>query len=107
MSQVNIEVTFEPVPGNYCGAAGLIENVVLMGSPICSNNDAEWQAVKALVSGRLVNVYSKHDWVLGLIFRYKQYVASSTSRCLFRKKSCQCLNGIGSVAPCLALDKLR
>jgi hypothetical protein len=49
-------------------AYGLIESVVLMGSPIPANA-AEWHSMRAVVAGRLVNVYSENDSVLALLYR--------------------------------------
>lgn len=50
------------------GAFGLVENVVLMGSPVPANAET-WAAIRALVSGRVVNVYSENDMVLGFLYR--------------------------------------
>lgn len=49
-------------------AYGLIESVVLMGSPIPADA-AEWHSMRAVVAGRLVNVYSENDSVLALLYR--------------------------------------
>ncbi|KAK0639282.1 hypothetical protein B0T16DRAFT_432161 [Cercophora newfieldiana] len=46
----------------------LVENVVLMGTPAPSNA-ATWCAMKSVVSGRLVNVYSENDYILGFLYR--------------------------------------
>ncbi|KAL8118092.1 hypothetical protein AgCh_015850 [Apium graveolens] len=48
--------------------AGLIERVVLLGSPIAIQ-DENWEAVRKMVSGRFVNAYSTNDWTLGVAFR--------------------------------------
>jgi len=50
------------------GCSGIVETVVLFGAPV-SETTAEWDAVRQVVSCRLVNVYSENDWVLGLAFR--------------------------------------
>lgn len=47
---------------------GLVENVFLLGAPITSNAD-RWEKVVPLVAGRLVNVYSKTDWLMPWIHR--------------------------------------
>ncbi|KAK0705023.1 hypothetical protein B0H67DRAFT_498366 [Lasiosphaeris hirsuta] len=49
-------------------AFGLVENVVMMGTPAPSDADV-WCAMKAVVSGRLVNVYSQNDYILGFLYR--------------------------------------
>ncbi|KAJ6008471.1 hypothetical protein N7540_012447 [Penicillium herquei] len=49
-------------------AYGLVESVILMGSPTPS--DAEyWQRIRSVVSGRVVNVYSENDSVLAFLYR--------------------------------------
>ncbi|WOG95198.1 hypothetical protein DCAR_0414505 [Daucus carota subsp. sativus] len=48
--------------------AGLVERVVLLGSPIAIK-DENWEAVRKTVSGRFVNAYSTNDWTLGVAFR--------------------------------------
>lgn len=47
---------------------GIIENVYLIGAPVSSEKE-RWQPLKRIVAGRLVNAYSKSDWVLGLVHR--------------------------------------
>ncbi|KAK3343804.1 hypothetical protein B0T25DRAFT_308100 [Lasiosphaeria hispida] len=49
-------------------AFGLVENVVMMGTPAPSDADV-WCAMKSIVSGRLVNVYSQNDYILGFLYR--------------------------------------
>ncbi|KAI0461748.1 hypothetical protein LJB42_004821 [Komagataella kurtzmanii] len=49
-------------------AYGLVEDVILMGTPIVSRVD-ELALARATVSGRFVNCYSKTDWILGYLFR--------------------------------------
>jgi hypothetical protein len=49
-------------------AYGLIESVVFMGAPIPADA-AEWHSMRAVVAGRLVNVYSENDSVLALLYR--------------------------------------
>lgn len=49
-------------------AFGLVESVALMGTPAPS--DAKiWRALRSVVSGRLVNVYSENDYVLAFLYR--------------------------------------
>ncbi|AEO71629.1 uncharacterized protein THITE_2058773 [Thermothielavioides terrestris NRRL 8126] len=49
-------------------AFGLVENAVMMGTPAPSEPTA-WCAMKSVVSGRLVNVYSENDYILGFLYR--------------------------------------
>ncbi|KAL1842990.1 hypothetical protein VTJ49DRAFT_3467 [Mycothermus thermophilus] len=49
-------------------AFGLVENAVLMGCPAPSEPLA-WCAMKSVVAGRLVNVYSENDYILGFLYR--------------------------------------
>jgi hypothetical protein len=53
--QVRVEISFEPVAGDYTGAAGIVENVVLMGTPADSASEAGWAAAASMVAGRLVS----------------------------------------------------
>lgn len=48
---------------------GLIESVVMMGTPAPSESRV-WLTLKSVVSGRLVNVYSDHDYLLGFLCRF-------------------------------------
>ena len=47
---------------------GLIENVYLLGAPI-SCKPEKWKQIRPLVAGRMVNVFSKKDWLLPLLYR--------------------------------------
>lgn len=49
-------------------AFGLVESVVLMGTPAPSDA-AVWRAMRSVVSGRLVNVYSENDYILAFLYR--------------------------------------
>lgn len=49
-------------------AFGLVDTVVLMGSPVPSATE-NWALMRGVVSGRLVNVYAADDWVLGFLYR--------------------------------------
>lgn len=48
---------------------GLVESVVIMGAPIPSESRV-WITLKSVVSGRLINVYSEHDYLLGFLCRF-------------------------------------
>jgi hypothetical protein len=47
---------------------GIIQNVFLIGAPVTSRVE-RWEAVRPLVAGRMVNAYSKSDWLLYFIHR--------------------------------------
>ncbi|KAI0439786.1 DUF726-domain-containing protein [Xylaria telfairii] len=49
-------------------AFGIVENVVLFGAP-CPSEIRVWAAMKSTVMGRLINVYSKNDYLLGFLYR--------------------------------------
>ncbi|KAK7180107.1 hypothetical protein DPSP01_011155 [Paraphaeosphaeria sporulosa] len=47
---------------------GLIENVVLLGSP-CPSDAEDWRALRSVVAGRVVNVFSTNDYILAFLYR--------------------------------------
>lgn len=49
-------------------AFGLIDTVVIIGSPAPSN-PAHWRTLRTVVSGKIFNVYSENDLVLGFVYR--------------------------------------
>ena len=49
-------------------AFGLIESVVLIGAPTPSVA-SDWRMMRSVVAGRLVNVYSENDYILGFVYR--------------------------------------
>ena len=49
-------------------AFGLVESVVLIGAPTPSDT-SDWRVMRSVVSGRLVNIYSENDYVLGFLYR--------------------------------------
>ncbi|KAL2170023.1 hypothetical protein VTG60DRAFT_5363 [Thermothelomyces hinnuleus] len=49
-------------------AFGLVENAILIGTPAPSEPLA-WCAMRSVVPGRLVNVYSENDYILGFLYR--------------------------------------
>ena len=51
--------------------AGLIESCVLMGIPV--SVDGKWEKARKVVSGRLINCYSTHDWTLSLLYRSQRW----------------------------------
>uniref|UniRef100_A0A8D8ZQY6 Transmembrane and coiled-coil domain-containing protein 4 n=1 Tax=Cacopsylla melanoneura TaxID=428564 RepID=A0A8D8ZQY6_9HEMI len=47
---------------------GIIQDVVLIGAP-CSGNRQEWSKFTKVVAGRIVNGYSRSDWLLKFLYR--------------------------------------
>lgn len=47
---------------------GILENVVLMGAPTPADT-SDWSSIRAICSGRVVNVYSEKDYILGFLYR--------------------------------------
>lgn len=50
------------------GAFGLVESVILMGTPGPSDATV-WRAMRSVVAGRFVNVYSENDYILAFLYR--------------------------------------
>ena len=49
-------------------AFGLVENAILIGSPV-PTAEASWRRMRAMVAGRLINVYTQKDMLLGFLYR--------------------------------------
>ncbi|OTB04390.1 hypothetical protein M426DRAFT_58558 [Hypoxylon sp. CI-4A] len=49
-------------------AFGLVDTVVLIGAPVPSSI-GYWQMMRTVVSGKLFNVYSENDYILGFLYR--------------------------------------
>lgn len=49
-------------------AFGLVESVVMIGSPVPSDTD-NWRVMKSVVSGKMINVFSENDYILGFMYR--------------------------------------
>lgn len=47
---------------------GQIENVLVMGTPAPSSQ-CVWTALRSVVSGRVINVFSENDFILGFLHR--------------------------------------
>ncbi|KAF4125172.1 Protein of unknown function (DUF726) [Geosmithia morbida] len=49
-------------------AFGLVDTVVIIGAPAPSS-PAHWRTLRTVVSGKVFNVYSENDMILGLVYR--------------------------------------
>lgn len=49
-------------------AFGLVENAILIGSPV-PTAEVSWRQMRAMVAGRLINVYTQKDMLLGFLYR--------------------------------------
>jgi len=49
-------------------AFGLVDTVVLIGAPVPSNFN-HWQMMRSVVAGKLFNVHSENDYILGFLYR--------------------------------------
>ncbi|CAM37987.2 conserved hypothetical protein [Leishmania braziliensis MHOM/BR/75/M2904] len=52
-------------------AYGVVENVYLMGCP-CSSDPRLWRGLRRVVGGRLINVYTREDWTLWMMYRLNE-----------------------------------
>ncbi|KAL8999023.1 MAG: hypothetical protein Q9169_002021 [Polycauliona sp. 2 TL-2023] len=53
-------------------AFGLVESVVLIGTPAPSD-ECYWRKIRAMVAGRVVNVFSSDDYILGFLYRTSSF----------------------------------
>lgn len=51
---------------------GIVQDAVLIGAPV-STNISSWIAARSVVAGRFINVFSRYDWVLALLYRSKSF----------------------------------
>lgn len=60
-----------------CGADvdGIVEDVLLLGAPFTTDKPT-WKLIRRVVAGRLVNVYSKNDWLLAFLYRAAEITSS-------------------------------
>lgn len=77
---------------------GLIESVALFGAPMPSDPRI-WLTMKTVVTGRLVNVYSEYDWLLGFMYR--------TANLQFGIAGLQPINGVDGIENFNASNLIR
>ncbi|KAI0162350.1 hypothetical protein GGR57DRAFT_453912 [Xylariaceae sp. FL1272] len=49
-------------------AFGIVDTVVLIGAPVPSSHE-HWQMMRSVVAGKLFNVHSENDYILGFLYR--------------------------------------
>jgi len=74
---------------------GVVESVVLMGAPAPSDARS-WSALRSVVAGRLVNVFSGNDYLMGFLYR--------TSSIVFGVSGLQRIEGVAGVQNVDATD---
>lgn len=60
-------------PDECCG---IVENAVLLGSPVPGANN-DWKNARRVVASRLINGFSENDWMLGVMYRYQGWALNS------------------------------
>lgn len=59
-------------PPKLCASShiGIVEQAVLLGAPVNTGrgDNERWHMARRAVAGRLVNAYSRSDWVLGTVY---------------------------------------
>ncbi|KAM6171951.1 transmembrane and coiled-coil domain-containing protein 4 [Erethizon dorsatum] len=50
------------------GSQGIIEDVVLLGAPV-EGDPKHWEPFRKVVSGRIINGFSRGDWLLSFVYR--------------------------------------
>ncbi|KAI0451219.1 DUF726-domain-containing protein [Xylaria acuta] len=50
------------------GCFGVVDTVVLIGAPVPSSAE-HWRMMRAVVAGKLFNVHSENDYILGFLYR--------------------------------------
>ncbi|KAL9038640.1 MAG: hypothetical protein Q9180_003010 [Flavoplaca navasiana] len=53
-------------------AFGLVESVIVIGAPVPSD-ECYWRRIRAMVAGRVVNVFSSDDHILGFLYRSSSF----------------------------------
>lgn len=53
----------------------IVSNAIFIGLPATTNIKV-WNNIRMVVTNRIVNVYSKNDWLLGFLYRYMEWKIS-------------------------------
>eukprot|EP01035_Chromulina_nebulosa_P019888 gene19888-25843_t len=67
-----MELDINLVDESIRGIENIIQDVVLLGAPIRYKSKF-WKWIRMVVSGRIINGYSKNDLILGLVYRYQRF----------------------------------
>ncbi|KAL0589552.1 hypothetical protein ABG067_002456 [Albugo candida] len=69
---INAKASGNSVDGSHTEAncLGIIENAVFLGTPVPASVE-EWESIRSVVAGRIINGFSKNDWMLALMYRYQ------------------------------------
>jgi hypothetical protein len=69
-----LEALIDEVGGeeNLDSIKGMIENVVMIGTPVAVNYH-KYGMFRSIVSSRFIHCYSRYDWILALLYRSKCY----------------------------------
>ena len=51
-----------------CLLAGIVEHACLLGTPVAVRPE-RWAMARSVVAGRLINGYSRKDWLLAVVYR--------------------------------------
>ncbi|GAB68270.1 hypothetical protein PCYB_131450 [Plasmodium cynomolgi strain B] len=53
----------------------IVSNVIFIGLPATTSTRV-WEKIRMVVTNRVINVYSKNDWLLGFLYRYMEWKLS-------------------------------
>ena len=52
----------------YASVDSIVQNATLISAPV-PNDRASWEAIRKVVSGRVINGFTSKDWLLGVVHR--------------------------------------
>ncbi|SBS89185.1 hypothetical protein PMALA_025080 [Plasmodium malariae] len=53
----------------------IVSNAIFIGLPATTSSRV-WEKIRMVVTNRVINVYSKNDWLLGFLYRYMEWKLS-------------------------------
>ncbi|SBT44213.1 hypothetical protein POVWA1_049430 [Plasmodium ovale wallikeri] len=53
----------------------IVSNAIFIGLPATTSSRV-WERIRMVVTNRVINVYSKNDWLLGFLYRYMEWKLS-------------------------------
>jgi len=72
LNDLPMELDINLVDESIRGIENIIQDVVLLGAPIRYKSKF-WKWIRMVVSGRIINGFSKNDLILGLVYRYQRF----------------------------------